>query len=115
MAGKLWLLLIQLDSKVKRAEEVVGKARSAKNQVLIREFINANKRLSEKLRGLLKAYESSMLKAAKRKTSGPGKNAGIKFIETLFSQDRELDKTKKFMQNTRLFIFQFNANYKEIL
>ncbi|KAH7243932.1 hypothetical protein B0J15DRAFT_403738 [Fusarium solani] len=115
MAGELWLLLIQLAGKVKRAEEFVGRARSAKSRVLAGEFIDAGDRLSEKLRGLLKACESSMLKVAERKTSGPGKNAGIEFVETLFGWDRQLDKTEKFMQNARLFILRFDANCEEIL
>ncbi|KAI8648692.1 hypothetical protein NCS57_01481400 [Fusarium keratoplasticum] len=115
MAGELWLLLIQLASKMKRAKEVVGRARSAKNRVLVGEFIDAGERLREKLRGLLKACESSMLKAAERKTSGPGKDAGIKFVETLFGRDRELDKTEKFMQNARLFNLRFDAICEEIL
>ncbi|KAJ3455532.1 hypothetical protein MRS44_017014 [Fusarium solani] len=101
--------------KVKRAEEFVGRARSAKSRVLAGEFIDAGDRLSEKLRGLLKACESSMLKVAERKTSGPGKNAGIEFVETLFGWDRQLDKTEKFMQNARLFILRFDANCEEIL
>ncbi|KAM6513759.1 hypothetical protein FALCPG4_014976 [Fusarium falciforme] len=115
LAGELWLLLIQLASKMKRAKEVVGRARSAKNRLLIGEFIDAGERLSEKLRGLLKACESSMLKAAERKTSGPGKHAGIEFVETLFGRDRQLDKTEKFMQNARLFNLRFDANCEEIL
>ncbi|KAJ3504357.1 hypothetical protein NM208_g16351 [Fusarium decemcellulare] len=51
-----------------------------------------------------------MLKAAKRKQSGLGKNAGVEFVETLFGRDRELDKTEKFMQNVRLFNLRFDAN-----
>ncbi|KAF4975176.1 hypothetical protein FZEAL_8001 [Fusarium zealandicum] len=115
MAGEMWLLLIQLAGKVKRADEIVGRVRSAENRDLVDEFIEAGERLTEKLRALLKACEAPMLKAAKRKQSGLGKNAGVEFVETLFGRDRELDKTEKFMQNVRLFNLRFDANCEEIL
>ncbi|KAF5024199.1 hypothetical protein F66182_3713 [Fusarium sp. NRRL 66182] len=115
MAGEMWLLLIQLAGKVKRADETVGRVRSAENRDLVEEFIEAGERLTEKLRSLLKACEAPMLKAAKRKQAGLGKNAGVEFVETLFGRDRELDKTEKFMQNVRLFNLRFDANCEEIL
>ncbi|KLP11521.1 uncharacterized protein Y057_10085 [Fusarium fujikuroi] len=115
MAGEMWLLLIQLAGKVKRAEETVGRVRTPDNRDLVEEFIEAGERLTEKLRSLLKACEAPMLKAAKRKQAGLGKNAGVEFVETLFGRDRELDKTEKFMQNVRLFNLRFDANCEEIL
>ncbi|KAF7548977.1 hypothetical protein G7Z17_g6705 [Cylindrodendrum hubeiense] len=115
MAGELWLLLIQLAGKVKRADEIVGRVRSAENRDLVEEFIEGGERLTEKLRTLLKSCEAPMLKAAKRKQSGLGKNAGVEFVETLFGRDRELAKTEKFMTNVRLFNLRFDANCEEIL
>lgn len=115
MAGELWLLLIQLAGKVKRAEDVVDRVRSQENQDLVEDFIDSGERLTEKLRTLLKACEAPMLKAAKRKQAGLGKNAGVEFVETLFGRDRELAKTEKFMQNVRLFNLRFDANCEEIL
>ncbi|KNA98679.1 hypothetical protein FOXG_02976 [Fusarium oxysporum f. sp. lycopersici 4287] len=100
---------------VKRAEETVGRVRTPDNRDLVEEFIEAGERLTEKLRSLLKACEAPMLKAAKRKQAGLGKNAGVEFVETLFGRDRELDKTEKFMQNVRLFNLRFDANCEEIL
>ncbi|KAF7548070.1 hypothetical protein G7046_g8805 [Stylonectria norvegica] len=115
MAGELWLLLIQLAGKVKRADEAVGRVRSNENRDLVEEFIESGERLTEKLRSLLKACEAPMLKAAKRNKAGLGKNAGVEFVETLFGRDRELAKTEKFMQNVRLFNLRFDANCEEIL
>lgn len=115
MSGELWLLLIQLAGKVKRAEEVVGRVRSTEQRDMVEDFIESGERLTEKLRTLLKACEAPMLKAAKRKQSGLGKNAGVEFVETLFGRDRELAKTEKFMQNVRLFNLRFDANCEEIL
>ncbi|RFN40993.1 vegetative cell wall protein gp1, partial [Fusarium flagelliforme] len=61
MAGEMWLLLIQLAGKVKRAEETVGRVRTPDNRDLVEEFIEAGERLTEKLRSLLKACEAPML------------------------------------------------------
>ncbi|OLN97959.1 hypothetical protein CCHL11_02501 [Colletotrichum chlorophyti] len=113
MAGELWLLLIQLAGKVKRAEEVVGRVRSVENRELISDFIDSGERLTEKLCALLKTCEKPMLKAAGKK--GLGKNAGVEFVETLFGRERELDKTERFMQGVRLFNLRFDANCEDIL
>lgn len=115
MAGELWLLLIQLSGKVKRAEDIIGRVRSAENREMLNEFIESGERLTDKLRSLLKACESPMLKAAKKKQSGLGKNSGVEFVDTLFGRDRELSKTEKFMQSLRLFSMRFDANCEAIL
>ncbi|KAH0492950.1 hypothetical protein TgHK011_007875 [Trichoderma gracile] len=115
MAGELWLLLIQLSGKVKRAEDVVGRVRSVENRETMNDFIEAGERLTDKLRSLLKACEAPMLKAAKKKQSGLGKNSGVEFVDTLFGRDRELAKTEKFMQSVRLFSLRFDANCEGIL
>ncbi|KAM0481037.1 hypothetical protein ACHAPE_000215 [Trichoderma viride] len=115
MAGELWLLLIQLSGKVKRADDIVGRVRSAENREIMNEFIESGERLTDKLRSLLKACEAPMLKAAKKKQSGLGKNSGVEFVDTLFGRDRELNKTEKLMQSLRLFNMRFDANCEAIL
>ncbi|PFH58760.1 hypothetical protein XA68_13280 [Ophiocordyceps unilateralis] len=115
MAGELWLLLIQLADHVKHAEAKVGVVRSAENRETIQDFVDAGERLMDKLRGLLKACEAPMLKAARKKQSSLGKNSGVEFVETLFGRDRELAKTEKFMASVRLFNLRFEANCSEIL
>ncbi|KAK8922143.1 hypothetical protein VCV18_006197 [Metarhizium anisopliae] len=115
MAGDLWLLLIKLYGKIKRAEEIVGQIRSAENREIMNDFIDAGERLTDKLRALLKACESPMLKAAKKKGSGLGKNSGVEFVLTLFGRDRELAKTEKLMQGIRLFDLRFDANCQDII
>jgi hypothetical protein len=115
MAGELWLILIQLAGKIKRAEDVVGRVRSAENRETISDFIDAGERLTDKLRSLLKTCESPMLKAARKAKSGLGKNSGVEFVDTLFGRDRELARTEKFMQNVRLFNLRFDANCEDIV
>ena len=115
MAGELWLLLIQLSGKVKRADETVGRVRSVENRDTIGDFVEAGERLTDKLRSLLKTCEAPMLKAARKKQTGLGKNSGVEFVDTLFGRDRELAKTERFMQSVRLFNLRFDANCEEIL
>ncbi|KAK4216850.1 hypothetical protein QBC37DRAFT_278441 [Rhypophila decipiens] len=117
MAGEMWLLLIQLAGKLKRADEAVPKIRAKDNREMVVEFIEAGDRLTDKLRKLLKACEAPMLRssATKRKDPQLGKNAGVEFVETLFGRERELEKTERFMTSVRLWNLRFDANCEEIL
>ncbi|KAK4230150.1 hypothetical protein QBC38DRAFT_357644 [Podospora fimiseda] len=116
MAGELWLLLIQLAGKIKRADDSMPKIRSQENKEMVEEFIQAGERLTDKLRKLLKACEAPMLRAKQqRKDSQLGKNAGVEFVETLFGVDRELEKTERFMQSVRLWNLRFDTNCEEII
>jgi hypothetical protein len=115
MAGELWLSLIKVSGKYKRAEEAFGRVRSAENKDTVSEFIEAGERLMERLRQLLKACEPPMLKAARKSKSGLGKNSGVEFVDTLFGRDRELARTERFMQNMRIFNLRFDANCEDII
>lgn len=115
MAGELWLLLIQLAGKLKRAEEAVPRIRSAENKEMVEDFIESGERLTDKLRKLLKACEAPMLKSAKRKEGQLGLNAGVEFVLTLFGRERELEKTERFMAAVRTWSLRFDANCEEVL
>ncbi|ESA42199.1 uncharacterized protein NCU05508 [Neurospora crassa OR74A] len=116
MAGELWLLLIQLAGKIKRADQCIDKVRSKDNKEILQEFMDAGDRLTDKLRKLLKACEAPMLRStAKQRSSSLGKGAGVEFVDTLFGYERELDKTEKFMSQVRLWNLRFDANCEEIL
>ncbi|KAK4238338.1 hypothetical protein C8A03DRAFT_33633 [Achaetomium macrosporum] len=116
MAGELWLLLIQLAGKIKRAEEILPKIRSKDNREMVDEFIEAGYRITDKLRKLLKACEAPMLRSSKQRKEGQlGKSAGVEFVETLFGRDREYEKTDRFMASVRLWNLRFDTNCEEIL
>lgn len=116
MAGELWLLLIQLAGKIKRAEETVPKIRSKDNREMVEEFIEAGDRITDKLRKLLKTCEAPMLRASKdRPNTQLGKGAGVEFVETLFGRERELEKTERFMASVRVWNLRFDTNCEEIL
>lgn len=115
MSGELWLLLIQLAGKMKRAE-ILPKIRTQDNKEMVDGFIVAGGRLTDMLRKLLNACEGPMLRSStKQKNEGQlGKNAGVEFVETLFGPDRKLDKTQRFMASVRLWILRFDTNCEEI-
>jgi len=118
MAGELWLLLIQLAGKVKRAEECVPRIRTEDNREMVEDFIESGERLTDKLKKLLKACETPMLRAGRKhgkEQAQLGKNAGIEFVESIFGRDRQLDSTEKFMSSIRLWNHRFDANCEEIL
>ncbi|CAL3968337.1 hypothetical protein PZA11_006715 [Diplocarpon coronariae] len=118
MAGELWLLLIQLAGKVKRAEECMGRIRTKENKEMVDDFIESGERLTDKLKKLLKSCETPMLKAGKKhgKDSAQlGKNAGTEFVDSIFGRDRQLEGTEKFMSSVRLWNLRFDANCEDIL
>jgi len=117
MAGELWLLLIQLAGKVKRAEECMPRIRQKDNMEMVDDFIESGDRLTTKLKKLLKSCETPMLKAGK-KSKDPGqlgKNAGTEFVDSIFGRDRQLEATEKFMSSIRLWNLRFDANCEDIL
>jgi hypothetical protein len=120
VAGDLWLLLIQLAGKVKRADECIEKIRQEENKELVEDFLESGERLWVRFKKLLKICEEYMWKAAKvesgeKKPAAMGKNSGCEFIDSIFGRDRELDKTEKLMSAVRLWSMRFDANCDEIL
>ncbi|KAF2204858.1 hypothetical protein GQ43DRAFT_109309 [Delitschia confertaspora ATCC 74209] len=120
MAGELWLLLIQLAGKVKRAEETMSKIRKTENREMVEDFLESGERLWIRFAKLLKVCEEYMWKAAKKdsgkeKPMTMGKNSGCEFVDSIFGRDRELEKTEKLMTGMRLWSMRFDANCDEIL
>lgn len=117
MAGELWLLLIQLAGKVKRAEECMNRIRKEENREMVEDFIESGERLTDKLKKLLKACETPMLKAGKKgkESAQLGKNAGTEFVDSIFGRERQLEQTEKFMSSIRLWNLRFDANCEDIL
>ncbi|KAF2401281.1 hypothetical protein EJ06DRAFT_384826 [Trichodelitschia bisporula] len=120
VAGDLWLLLIQLAGKVKRADEGIEKIRQEENRELVEDFLESGERLWVRFKKLLKICEDYMWKAAQRDSGekrpmAMGKNSGCEFVDSIFGRDRELDKTEKLMSAIRLWSMRFDANCDEIL
>ena len=118
VAGDLWLLLIKLAGKMKRAEECVRRIRSLDAQEMVEDFIESGLRLWDKFKTLLKDCERYMWRAAKRegnKSVSMGKNAGTEFVDSIFGRDRELESTEKAMNSIRLWNMRFDANCEDIL
>ena len=120
MAGELWLLLIQLAGKMKRADETTPKIRKKENHEMVEDFLESGDRLWVRFAKLLKVCEDYMWKAAK-KESGKEKpvsmseNSGKEFVESIFGRDRELEKTENLMTGMRLWSMRFDANCEDIL
>ncbi|KAF3936190.1 hypothetical protein ABW19_dt0203178 [Dactylella cylindrospora] len=129
-SGELWLLLIQLSGKSKRAREVVeaNRIKRRENLVLVNEFLESGDRLWDRMKRLLKHCEEYMWRGAQalqgseanaiRKGSPGvtmGKQAGKEFVDAMFGKDRELERTEKLMTGMRLWSTRFDANCEEIL
>ena len=119
VAGDLWLLLIKLSHKMKRADECLPRVRSFDNQELLEDFLESGDRLWARFKKLLKICEDYMWKAAKREGAKGsvkmGKNSGIEFVDSIFGRDRQLEETESLMQGIRLWNMRFDANCESIL
>ncbi|KEQ72693.1 hypothetical protein M436DRAFT_48351 [Aureobasidium namibiae CBS 147.97] len=119
MAGDLWLSLIQLAGKIKRAEESMPRIRRRDDRELIDDFLDSGERLWERFNKLLKVCEKHMLKTAKRDRGSEklymGNNSGREFVETIFGRDRELERTEKLTTGIRLWSMRFDANCEDVL
>jgi len=118
VAGDLWLLLLKLAGKVKRAEDGLLRVRGADSQEMLDSFLESGDRLWTRFKKLLKACEHYMWKAAKREGKGSlmmGRNAGCEFVDSIFGRDRELENTEKLMHSIRLWNMRFDANCEDIL
>ena len=115
MAGELWLLLIQLAGKVKKAEEMMSEMYKKESHEMVEDFLESSERLWIRFAELLKACEDYMWKAAKKengdkKPVSMGKSSGREFVDSIFGRDRELEKTEKLMTAMRLWSMRFDAN-----
>ena len=119
VAGDLWLLLVKLAGKMKRADECLPRIRARDNREMVEDFLESGDRLWGRLKKLLKACEEFMWKAAKKSGSKGsvkmGKNSGCEFVDSIFGRDRELEKTESLMQSIRLWNMRFDANCEDIL
>lgn len=120
VAGELWLLLIQLAGKVKRAEDCLSRIRQTASRDLVDDFLESGERLWQRFNKLLKICENYMWKAAKKESGKSakvtmGQNSGCEFVDSIFGRDRELSRTEKLMTGMRLWSMRFDANCEEIL
>ena len=121
VAGDLWLLLIKLAGKMKRAEECLPRINHGGDRETLEDFIESGHRLRQRLGKLLKASEAYMWKVATREkgsketTVKMGQDSGCEFVKTLFGRDRELERTESLMQSVRLWNHRFDANCEDIL
>lgn len=119
VAGDLWLLLIKLAGKVKRADECLPRIQRPEAQDIVEDFLESGDRLWNRFKKLLKACEMFMWKAAKRESGkgqvSMGRNAGCEFVDSIFGRDRELENTEKLMNSIRLWNMRFDANCEDIL
>ena len=127
VAGDLWLLLIKLAGKMKRADECLPRVRNPESFEMVEDFLESGDRLWGRLKRLLKACEEYMWRAAtleegrgasagnNHREVKMGKNSGCEFVETIFGRDRRLEETEALMQGVRLWCVRFDANCEEIL
>lgn len=99
VAGNLWLLLIRLAGKAKRADVCMCRIMSVDEHELVNDFLESGERLWVRLRKILKACEESMVSTERRRNKGGipaimSSESGRVFVKTLLGRDRELENTE---------------------
>ncbi len=115
IAGDLWLLLIQLAGKVKRAEDCLPKVRTKENREIVNDFIESGERLMDRFRKLLKSCEKPMLRASKAGAPSWVATPALSSSRPCSATSGRCPRRKKFMQSVRLWDLRFDANVEEIL
>ena len=123
LAGELWLLLIQLAGKIKRAEECIPRIRRLDDRDLVDDFLESGERLWKRFNKILKTCEDFMWRVAKKESKRKGTSAtpsmgaksGCEFVDSIFGRDRKLEDTEKLMTGMRLWSMRFDANCEDIL
>jgi len=119
LAGDLWLHLIKLAGKMKRAEECLSRLRirSVESQETVEDFIQSGNRLWQEFKKILAVCEGYMWRrvGVGRQKHVLGKSAGIEFVYSIFGRDRELENIEKLMGQIRLWSKRFDVNCEPIL
>ncbi|CZR54718.1 uncharacterized protein PAC_04602 [Phialocephala subalpina] len=116
VAGELWLLLINLYRKCRRAEQMAQSVEGDENRETVQEFLEGGDRLKDRLRKLLKACEKPMLKCERSGLDGKlGKEAGRAFVDFFFGRDELLESVEEYIALVRLWSWRFDVNCEELL
>ena len=119
VAGDLWLLMIKLAGKMKRADNCLPRIRDYEDQEEVEEFLEAGDNLWARFKKLVKSCEEYMWKGAKKDgKKGPvvmGKNSGCEFIDSIFGRERKLEDTEQLMQRIRTWIVRFDKHCEQII
>lgn len=120
VAGELWLLLIKLAGKVKRADEFLERNSNHPSYELLLDFLEGGERLWNRFKALLKDCELFMYRAAQQESGrssrvSMGRNAGCEFVDSIFGRDRKLDETERLMSSIRTWDMRFDANCEAVL
>ncbi|VUC30519.1 unnamed protein product [Clonostachys rosea] len=114
MAGDLWLLLITLSDNSGKAEAICPRIRNQDIREPIEDFLDSKDRLDHALQRLLDSCLEHLPTSEREKTE-LGNHFGVRFVETLFGRDRQLEKTERLMQKIRVWNMRFDTYVLEIL
>lgn len=120
VAGELWMLLIKLSGKIKRADEYIMRHKGYETAELLNSFATSGRRLWKRLTNLLKACEAYMYQATDRKSGSRSRtqlcaDSGCEFVKSMFGIDRKLTETEDLMASIHLWDTRFDANCEDIL
>jgi hypothetical protein len=115
-AGDLWLLLIKLGGRMKRAGEGVERVRDEADREMLQDFISSGRRVWWRFEQLLSVCEASMWMTPGGKARlKPGSMAGMEFVSTMFASEPVVDETQCLMERMQLWGDRFAVNCEPLL
>ena len=118
VAGELWLLLLALTVKVKKARQNMGRIREGHEQKLLEDAMDGEEMLWSRLQRVIVACEECMWKVCKLGKDGKvslGLDAGVAFVECMFGRDGKLEEMERWMSAVRAWSVNFDKHCEEVL
>ncbi len=126
VAGDLWVALIALAGKMRRAEQLLLQRRKTGSSGVtgavkckrLADFLDDGDELWERLDRLLRACEKSMMRVARRdrqtgQVVGMDAAAGCEFVDCLLGEDRQLDATEDLIDSMLSWDKRFDAAFSK--
>lgn len=117
LSGDVWLVLLKLAGKIKRAETAtVEHLVSEEDWLMLRMYITDGDQLMQSFCSLLRKCEAPMLQAAEDEEGRRlGTEAGFEFVKTMFGKDRQLEVTEGWLRDVRAWIYRFEHTCESII
>ncbi len=118
MCGQLWLLLIQFCASWSRAEGGADGVSDEVDREMVMEFIEAGDRVWSRFTGIVDRCADRMWPVADADRHGcltMGKECGVRFVDTMFGREWELEAIENWMARAQLWLNRFDANCAAIL
>lgn len=109
-AGELWLQMIGVFTKMRSADDVLGRIRQRHYRTRVKEFVARAKTIHEDLEAILRTCERTMVVKSASGRKEVTSNAGVQFVNALFHPEQQGDSVNELIAEMRYFQNDWEAN-----